>query len=89
MIFRRGNELAAFVLDCHLNERMFSHKTSCVYTACDRATKSSWIFDFGNKSAFKIICSKKSMDNLLLDAIIGLNSKISQFALLSLDITNS
>ena len=42
-----------------------------------------------NKSAFKIICSKKSMDNLLLDAIIGLNSKISQFALLSLDITNS
>ena len=42
-----------------------------------------------NKSAFKIICSKKSMDNLLLDAIIGLNSKISQFGLLSLDITNS
>ena len=53
---------------------MFSHKTSCVYTACNNVKKSSLIFEFGDKSAFKITCSKKLMDNLRTTNLHSINS---------------
>ena len=53
--------VSSFCTRLSSNERIFSHKTSCVY----KVTNSSWIFEFKNKSVFKIILSKKSINNLL------------------------
>ena len=37
MVDTQERMLAFFALDCHYM-KMFFHKTSCVYTACDRVT---------------------------------------------------